>query len=162
MDLGTFSLSLSVKDLAATRAFYEKLGFTVFHDASDQQYLILRNGECTLGLFEGMFEGNVLTFNPGWDQAAQEVDPFTDVRQIQQQLADVGIDNILATRTGIATGFRLCLGLALLLRRDLRILQRLGLVPGDTRPAIELFRRLYETIETGRDLLWFDEVTCLA
>ena len=68
MDLGTFSVSLSVKDLATTRAFYEKLGFAVFHDASEQNYLILRNGECTLGLFEGMFEGNILTFNPGWDK----------------------------------------------------------------------------------------------
>jgi len=92
MDLGTFSLSLSVKDLATTRAFYEKLGFTVFHDASDQHYLILRNGDCTLGLFEGMFEGNILTFNPGWQAAAQPVDDFDDVRDIQTHLESAGVE----------------------------------------------------------------------
>ena len=92
MDLGTFSLSLSVKDLAATRAFYEKLGFTVFHDASDQQYLILRNGDCTLGLFEGMFEGNILTFNPGWQADAQPVEDFEDVRDIQASLEAAGVE----------------------------------------------------------------------
>ncbi len=92
MDLGTFSVSLSVKDLATTRAFYEKLGFTVFHDASEQNYLILRNGECTLGLFQGMFEGNILTFNPGWDRDAQAVDEFEDVRSIQAGLKAAGVD----------------------------------------------------------------------
>lgn len=92
MDLGTFSVSLSVKDLATTRAFYEKLGFTVFHDASDHKYLILRNGECTLGLFEDMFEGNILTFNPGWDRDAQAVDEFEDVRDIQAQLKAAGVE----------------------------------------------------------------------
>lgn len=92
MDLGTFSLSLSVKDLAATRAFYEKLGFTVFHDASDQQYLILRSGDCTLGLFEGMFEGNILTFNPGWQADAQPVEDFEDVRDIQAGLEAAGVE----------------------------------------------------------------------
>jgi catechol 2,3-dioxygenase-like lactoylglutathione lyase family enzyme len=92
MDLGTFSISLSVKDLATTRDFYEKLGFTVFHDASDQKYLILRNGECTLGLFEDMFEGNILTFNPGWDRDAQALDEFEDVRDIQAQLKAAGVE----------------------------------------------------------------------
>jgi lactoylglutathione lyase len=92
MDLGTFSLSLSVKDLATTRAFYEKLGFTVFHDASEQGYLILRNGECTIGLFQGMFEGNILTFNPGWDRQAQALEAFDDVRDIQADLQAAGVE----------------------------------------------------------------------
>ena len=92
MDLGTFSVSLSVKDLATTRAFYEKLGFSVFHDASEQNYIILRNGECTLGLFEGMFEGNILTFNPGWDHDALALDEFEDVRQIQAGLDAAGVE----------------------------------------------------------------------
>lgn len=92
MDLGTFSVSLSVKDLATSRDFYEKLGFTVFHDASEQDYLILRNGECTLGLFQGMFEGNILTFNPGWDREAQALDDFEDVRQIQAGLKAAGVE----------------------------------------------------------------------
>jgi catechol 2,3-dioxygenase-like lactoylglutathione lyase family enzyme len=92
MDLGTFSVSLSVRDLATTRAFYEKLGFSVFHDASEQKYLILRNGDCTLGLFEGMFEGNILTFNPGWDREAHAVDAFDDVRDIQARLKAAGVD----------------------------------------------------------------------
>ncbi len=92
MDLGTFSVSLSVKDLATTRAFYEKLGFSVFHDASEQNYIILRNGECTLGLFEGMFEGNILTFNPGWDHDALILDDFEDVRDIQAQLESAGVE----------------------------------------------------------------------
>jgi lactoylglutathione lyase len=92
MDLGTFSLSLSVKDLAVTGAFYEKLGFTVFHDASAQGYLILRNGECTIGLFQGMFEGNILTFNPGWDRDAQALDSFQDVRDIQANLEAAGLE----------------------------------------------------------------------
>ena len=92
MDLGTFSVSLSVKDLATTRTFYEKLGFTIFHDASEQHYLILRNGECTLGLFEGMFEGNILTFNPGWDRDARALGEFDDVRDIQASLESAGIE----------------------------------------------------------------------
>jgi catechol 2,3-dioxygenase-like lactoylglutathione lyase family enzyme len=92
VDLGTFSVSLSVKDLATTRAFYERLGFTVFHDASEQRYLILRNGRCTIGLFEGMFEGNILTFNPGWDDDAQPLETFTDVRDIQAALDDAGVE----------------------------------------------------------------------
>ena len=92
MDLGTFSVSLSVKDLATTRTFYEKLGFTVFHDASEQHYLILRNGECTLGLFEGMIDGNILTFNPGWDRDARALGEFDDVRDIQASLESAGIE----------------------------------------------------------------------
>ncbi len=92
MELGTFSLSLSVKDLATTRAFYEKLGFSVFHDASEQNYLILRNGDCTIGLFQGMFEGNILTFNPGWSAEAQPVDEFDDVRDIQARVEAAGVE----------------------------------------------------------------------
>ena len=106
MDLGTFSVSLSVKDLATTRTFYEKLGFTVFHDASDQQYLILRNGDCTLGLFEGMFEGNILTFNPGWQADAQPVEDFEDVRDIQASLEAAGVElveRVDPESTGVAS-----------------------------------------------------------
>ena len=91
MDLGAFSVSLSVKDIDASRAFYEKLGFTSMGGTMDENWVILTNGSTVIGLFQGMFEGNILTFNPGWDQAAQEVDPFTDVRQIQQQLRAAGI-----------------------------------------------------------------------
>ena len=91
MDLGAFSVSLAVRDLAASRAFYEKLGFTSFHGDADQGWLILRNGEHVIGLFQGMFERNILTFNPGWDQAAQPVGSFTDIRDIQRQLKALGI-----------------------------------------------------------------------
>jgi catechol 2,3-dioxygenase-like lactoylglutathione lyase family enzyme len=91
MELGAFSVSLSVKDVRASRAFYEKLGFTSMGGNLDENWVILTNGPTVIGLFQGMFEGNILTFNPGWDQAAKEVDPFTDVRQIQQQLRAAGI-----------------------------------------------------------------------
>ena len=91
MDLGAFSISLAVKDLAASRAFYEALGFTVFHGDADQGWLILGQGDSTVGLFQGMFERNILTFNPGWDHAAQPVDPFTDVRDLQRQVRSAGI-----------------------------------------------------------------------
>ena len=91
MDLGVFSLSLSVKDLAVSRAFYEKLGFDTLGGDEAQGYLILKNGETVIGLFQGMFEGNILTFNPGWDSSAQEVDPFTDVRELQRELKASGI-----------------------------------------------------------------------
>ncbi len=92
MDLGAFSVSLSVKDLAASRAFYEKLGFeTVGGDAS-QNWLILRNGDHVIGLFQGMFDRNILTFNPGWDQQGNEVPSFTDVREIQRTLKARGVE----------------------------------------------------------------------
>jgi catechol 2,3-dioxygenase-like lactoylglutathione lyase family enzyme len=91
MNLGAFSVSLAVKDLAASRAFYETLGFRSFHGDADQGWLILKNGDAVIGLFQGMFEGNLLTFNPGWDRSAQPVDPFTDVRVIQRQLREAGI-----------------------------------------------------------------------
>ena len=91
MDLGAFSVSLAVKDLAASRAFYETLGFEAFHGDAAQGWLIMKNGAAVIGLFQGMFERNVLTFNPGWDGSAQPVDPFTDVRDIQRRLRTAGV-----------------------------------------------------------------------
>jgi predicted enzyme related to lactoylglutathione lyase len=91
MQLGNFSLSLTVKDIHASLAFYEKLGFTKFHGDIDQNWLILKNGNCTLGLFQGMFEKNILTFNPGWDADARNLDSFTDVRDIQSNLKSQGV-----------------------------------------------------------------------
>jgi catechol 2,3-dioxygenase-like lactoylglutathione lyase family enzyme len=91
MDLGAFSVSLAVKDLAASRAFYESLGFTPFHGDAEQGWLILKNGSTVIGLFQGMFERNTVTFNPGWDGNAQPVDSFTDVRELQRRLKDAGI-----------------------------------------------------------------------
>ena len=92
MDLGTFSVSLNVKDLAASRAFYEALGFSQFHGDADQGWLILKNGGTVIGLFQGMLKGNTLTFNPGWDGDAQPVDDFTDVRELQRRLKAAAID----------------------------------------------------------------------
>ena len=92
MDLGTFSISLAVKDLAASRAFYEKLGFSVFAGDAAQNWLIMKNGECIVGLFQGMFEKNILTFNPGWDSNAQPLASFTDVRELQRQLKAQGVE----------------------------------------------------------------------
>lgn len=86
MQLGAFSISLSVKDLATSQQFYEKLGFEVFGGNADHNYLILRNETTVIGLFQGMFEQNILTFNPGWDANAQPLAQFDDVRSIQQQL----------------------------------------------------------------------------
>lgn len=91
MQLGAFSVSLSVRDLEASRAFYEKFGFSVFHGDPERHYLILKNGDCILGLFQGMFEGNILTFNPGWDANAQPLDSFTDVRELQRELKAQGV-----------------------------------------------------------------------
>lgn len=92
MELGAFSVSLAVKDIAASRAFYEKLGFSVFGGQQDQRWLIMRNGGTLIGLFEGMFERNLLTFNPGWDSNAQALPEFTDVRDIQRRLRSEGIE----------------------------------------------------------------------
>lgn len=91
MNLGAFSLSLTVKDIAASKAFYEKLGFRDLGGVPDQNWVILKNGDTVIGLFQGMFERNMLTFNPGWDQSAQPVDPFTDVRDLQKQLQAAGL-----------------------------------------------------------------------
>ena len=92
MELGAFSISLAVKDIKASQAFYEKLGFKVFVGDNSQNWLILKNGEHTIGLFQGMFEKNTLTFNPGWNSNAQELDNFTDVRELQQQLKAQGVE----------------------------------------------------------------------
>lgn len=91
MQLGAFSISLAVKDLAASQAFYEKLGFAVFGGDAAQNWLILKNGDAVIGLFQGMFDKNTLTFNPGWDSNAQPVTPFTDVRELQRQLKAQGV-----------------------------------------------------------------------
>lgn len=90
--LGAFSLSLNVKDLAASQAFYTKLGFEPAGGDAAQGWLILRNGACTLGLFQGMLDANTLTFNPGWDQNAQALDSFEDVRALQQRLKAQGVE----------------------------------------------------------------------
>ena len=92
MELGAFSVSLAVKDLQASRAFYEKLGFSAMGGDASQGWLILKNGSTVIGLFQGMFEKNILTFNPGWDQAAQPLASFTDLRRIQATLDAEGVD----------------------------------------------------------------------
>jgi predicted enzyme related to lactoylglutathione lyase len=92
MKLGAFSLSLSVQDLQVSKAFYEKLGFAVFAGEMEKNYLIMKNGNSLIGLFQGMFENNILTFNPGWDENAHPLDEFDDVRDIQRQLKSEGLD----------------------------------------------------------------------
>lgn len=91
MKLGAFSTSLSVKDLQITKTFYEKFGFSVFAGEEEKGYLILKNGNALIGLFQGMFADNILTFNPGWDESANKLDEFDDVRIIQKQLQNDGI-----------------------------------------------------------------------
>ncbi|MCE7938552.1 glyoxalase [bacterium] len=91
MELGAFSVSLAVRDIAASRAFYEKLGFKTLGGDQSQGWLILRNGTTTIGLFHGMFEKNLLTFNPGWDAEAQPLARFADVRDIQRHLKAQGV-----------------------------------------------------------------------
>lgn len=103
MQLGAFSISLAVKDIRASMAFYEKLGFRTFGGGEQvKNWVILKNGPVIIGLFQGMFEKNMLTFNPGWDQDAKNVDPFTDVRELQQQLEAQGVT--LADRAKDGTG----------------------------------------------------------
>lgn len=92
MDLGNFSVSLAVKDIAASRAFYEKLGFSAFGGDQAQGWLIMKSPSCVIGLFQGMFEKNTLTFNPGWDADGQALDNFTDVRNIQKKLKAAGVE----------------------------------------------------------------------
>ncbi len=91
MQLGAFSISLAVKDIKASKDFYEKFGFQVFHGYITQNWLILKNDDTTIGLFQGMFENNILTFNPGWDSDANELEKFTDIRQLQRQLRELGV-----------------------------------------------------------------------
>lgn len=94
MELGAFSVSLTVKDLETSRAFYEKLGFEIFGGDAAENWLILKNGDVVIGLFQGMFDKNILTFNPGWDADAQQLDTFTDVRELQRQLKTKGVELI--------------------------------------------------------------------
>lgn len=91
MELGNFSISLAVKDINVSKAFYEKLGFRVFMGEISQNWLILKNGEHVIGLFQGMFESNTLTFNPGWDRNANKLDTFTDIRALQRRLKEQGL-----------------------------------------------------------------------
>jgi catechol 2,3-dioxygenase-like lactoylglutathione lyase family enzyme len=91
MKLGAFSVSLNVKDLQQSKQFYERLGFSVFAGSMEQNYLILKNGNALVGLFQGMFEGNILTFNPGWDENANNMEEFDDVRDIQRHLKADGV-----------------------------------------------------------------------
>lgn len=91
MQLGGFSVSLTVKDIKVSKAFYEKLGFTQFAGDIEHKYLIMQNGTTNIGLFEGMFDKNILTFNPGWDFDASELAEFTDVRELQKTIKDSGI-----------------------------------------------------------------------
>ena len=92
MDLGAFSVSLTVKDIGASRDFYSKLGFEPFGGDADQGWLIMKNGDVIIGLFVGMFERNMLTFNPGWASDASELNPFTDVRDLQRSLKEQGVE----------------------------------------------------------------------
>ena len=105
MELGAFSVSLAVKDLAASKQFYEKLGFRKMHGEESANWVIMQSGSTVIGLFQGMFEKNILTFNPGWDQNAQALEAFTDVRRIQASLDAAGV--AMTTRTnpdGIGVG----------------------------------------------------------
>lgn len=103
MELGTFSVSLAVKDIGASRLFYEKLGFTAFAGEQSQNWLIMKNGEHAIGLFQGMFEKNILTFNPGWSSDARPLERFTDVRELQRQLKTHGL-NLIAEADETSTG----------------------------------------------------------
>lgn len=92
MELGAFSISLAVKNISDSKAFYQKFGFEVIGGDASQNWLIMRNGDHTIGLFQGMFEKNTLTFNPGWDKNAEQLDTFTDVRDLQRQLKEQGVE----------------------------------------------------------------------
>lgn len=92
MQLGAFSISLTVKDLAASKAFYEKLGFSDLGGVPEQNWVILKNGDTVIGLFQGMFDRNMLTFNPGWGQDAKNLDGFTDIRELQKSLKAQGVE----------------------------------------------------------------------
>ncbi len=106
MNLGAFSISLDVRDIQASKAFYEKLGFEIFGGDADQGWLILKNAGCTIGLFKGMLGKNTLTFNPGWDNDAKPLESFTDVRDLQRHLKSEGFalqDEADETTTGPAS-----------------------------------------------------------
>ena len=91
MELGAFSVSLNVEDIKVSKAFYEKLGFQPLGGDISQNWIIMKNGDCVIGLFQGMFEKNILTFNPGWNQNVENLESFTDIREIQKQLKEKGI-----------------------------------------------------------------------
>lgn len=99
MKLGAFSVSLAVKDIEASKQFYEKLGFVAFGGNQSQNWLIMKNGDTVIGLFQGMFDKNILTFNPGWNSDAQQLDNFTDVRSLQHQLKSLGVSMITEADT---------------------------------------------------------------
>lgn len=101
MELGAFSVSLAVKDIQASKEFYQKLGFEASAGEASSNWLILKNGQHVIGLFQGMFERNILTFNPGWDQDAQPLEAFTDIRELQRQLKAAGVE--LATEADEST-----------------------------------------------------------
>ena len=94
MELGAFSVSLAVKDIEASKLFYERLGFTVFMGDQSQNWLIMKNGDHAIGLFQGMFDKNILTFNPGWDSDARRLGEFTDIRELQRRLKASGVELI--------------------------------------------------------------------
>jgi len=100
MELGTFSVSLAVKDIEASKRFYERLGFTPFAGDQLKNWLIMKNGDHAIGLFQGMFDKNILTFNPGWDSNAQKLASFTDVRVLQRQLKESGVNMIVEADEG--------------------------------------------------------------
>ncbi len=99
--IGAFSMSLAVKDLKISKAFYENLGFTVFGGSEKRDYLIMKNGKALIGLFQGMFEGNILTFNPGWDENAKNLENYEDIRSIQSKLLQLGV--VLDTKADSTT-----------------------------------------------------------
>jgi catechol 2,3-dioxygenase-like lactoylglutathione lyase family enzyme len=100
MELGAFSVSLAVKDIETSRIFYEKLGFEVFGGNQSENWLIMKNDDHVIGLFQGMFEKNILTFNPGWDQGANKLETFTDVRELQSQLKEQGVELVSEVEEG--------------------------------------------------------------
>ncbi|WP_293373413.1 VOC family protein [Nevskia sp.] len=100
MQLGAFSISLAVKDIAASRRFYEQIGFAVFAGHQEQNWLIMKHGDHIVGLFQGMFERNMLTFNPGWNQDAAAVDPFTDIRDLQRCFKASGLSLVTEADEG--------------------------------------------------------------
>lgn len=108
MNLGAFSISLAVKDIRASRDFYTRLGFEDFGGDIDQNWLIMKNGPHVIGLFQGMFESNILTFNPGWDQEANTLASFTDIRDIQRHLKEQGVQ-LLSEADQTSTGPASCI-----------------------------------------------------
>ncbi len=104
MNLGAFSISLTVADIAASRAFYEALGFEIVGGKQEENWLILRNGHATVGLFHGMFDKNMLTFNPGWDRENEAVESFTDVRELQAAMKEAGLELVQEVDASKPTG----------------------------------------------------------